>query len=730
MRAAAPVPVARSGAPPPWGVSRWRGLSGRAAQPAAHRPVAAPRALALALASAPPQSRGAPGASAATTATAYEVNIPRGETAGAVLVVDGVTIQAGDRDLMDDVQWRVMPRQRVGLVGANGCGKSTLLRALTGQRGVDGGKLVLANGVALAYLEQKGVSGSTRSVWEEAKSRMSHVLDAEAAMEAASAAMEAGEASAVEALQQAQMAFEAAGGYDVDKRIATVLSGLGFRQDQFTTPCTALSGGWQMRVALARTLLSPAGESSRSGGDGLLILDEPTNHLDAAACRWLTSYLQDCSGSVVVISHDEAILETCTHITEVRGSKLHQFTGSYSEFIAMRKLREEQALSAAASANAAIARTESFMAKWGAKTAFASAAKSREKSLAKLKENLVDEPAAASAYGGGDATKASMRFLPPPPCHREMLKLKDAVVGWNGTPLFAPLQLTIEKGQRILVLGPNGAGKSSMLRCALAGSDPLLSGSRIVGEGVRMAVFAQDLAQELPLEMRALDYVLDKARKEDGTITLEQGRKSLGSLGLTGDSAYRVIGQLSGGEKARVALAAFALIPYNLLLLDEPSNHLDAGTIEALASALQDFTGCIVAITHNTLFAKAMQATHILRVQDGTVTLAPNLGDADLHLGAKPQAAGGSAQGRGSPAASAASRATSSVRRRSSEADEMEEMRAQLRAERFAAAGNLDALDEAESKPKSKNERLAAKKQAEAKAAADKIAQKKRAPKR
>ena len=194
---------------------------------------------------------------------------------------------------MADVQWRVMPRQRVGLVGANGCGKSTLLRALTGQRGVDGGKLVLANGVALAYLEQKGVSGSTRSVWEEAKSRMSHVLDAEAAMEAASAAMEAGEESAVEALQQAQMAFEAAGGYDVDKRIATVLSGLGFRQDQFETPCSALSGGWQMRVALARTLLSPAGESSRSGGDGLLILDEvrasPLLHARCGAQRRMPS---------------------------------------------------------------------------------------------------------------------------------------------------------------------------------------------------------------------------------------------------------------------------------------------------------------------------------------------------------------------------------------------------------------------------------------------------------
>ena len=230
--------------------------------------------VATAVSAAQPHSRATQAASGGAATVATEFTIPRGETAGAVLVVDGVTIQAGDRDLMAEVQWRVMPRQRVGLVGANGCGKSTLLRALTGQRGVDGGKLVLANGVALAYLEQKGVSGSTRSVWEEAKSRMSHVLDAEAAMEAASAAMEAGEESAVEALQQAQMAFEAAGGYDVDKRIATVLSGLGFRQDQFETPCSALSGGWQMRVALARTLLSPAGESSRSGGDGLLILDE------------------------------------------------------------------------------------------------------------------------------------------------------------------------------------------------------------------------------------------------------------------------------------------------------------------------------------------------------------------------------------------------------------------------------------------------------------------------
>ncbi len=585
-------------------------------------------------------------------------------------------------------------------------------------RAVDSGRVVLSPSAELAFLEQVGVGGSTRTVWDEARSRMTYVLDAEAAIEAALRDAEAGLPNAAEALQDAQAAFENAGGYDADKRIANVLSGLGFKQADYTRMASDFSGGWQMRIALARTLLSPAGEASRSGKDagGILMLDEPTNHLDNAACAWLADFLRTSGGTVVIVSHDEALLETCTHIAEVRGGSLHHFTGSFSEFLAARKLREEQAFAQAMAAQAEIARTEAFMAKFGAKTAFAAQAKSREKMLNRLRESAGELPVAAAASGGGDRTKSSMRFPAPPPCHRELVILKDAAVGWGGTPLLSSMNLTIEKGQRILVLGPNGAGKSTLMK-SIAGSEPLISGSRRMGEGAKLAVFAQDLAQELPLEQPALEYVLDAARREDSSITTEMGRKALGALGLMGESALRPIGQLSGGEKSRVALATFALNPVSLMMLDEPSNHLDATTIDTLATALQAYEGAVLVITHNKMFASRLNATHILRVEDGKATLKPSIGglsDADFDA-AKP--AGPTA---GVP------RKTPKKQRAPSPEEELEEMRAAARQQRYELAGNADALSAADSKPRSKNERMAAKRDSEAKAKLDKQLAKKR----
>jgi ABC-type glutathione transport system ATPase component len=226
------------------------------------------RTAAAAVLEAPP----APALAQNDAAKRFEAAIPRGETSGAVLIVDQVSISAGDRDLMVDVDLRVMPSQRLGLVGANGCGKSTLLRALCGTRQVDGGRLMLSPEVAVGYLEQVGVGGSNKTVWQEARSRMTHVLDAEAAIDAALIGVEAGTPHAAEALADAQAAFEAAGGYDADKRIANVLTGLGFKQEEQHKLASEFSGGWQMRIGLARTLLSPAGESARGGGGGLLLL--------------------------------------------------------------------------------------------------------------------------------------------------------------------------------------------------------------------------------------------------------------------------------------------------------------------------------------------------------------------------------------------------------------------------------------------------------------------------
>jgi ATPase subunit of ABC transporter with duplicated ATPase domains len=238
--------------------------------------------------------------------------------------------QAGERDLLTDVSWKLMPGQRAGLVGANGAGKSTLLKAIAGLRGVDSGKLLIANNVSMGYLAQTAVSGSTRTVYEEVRNAMQQLVAAEAAMVAAAALFEAGDPTAPDKLADAQADFEAAGGYDVDRRIGTVLDGLGFSREQWDWGCDRFSGGWQMRIALACMLLSPAGQAATGSGSrgsgsgsagvggGLLLLDEPTNHLDAKAVAWLAQFLAASAATLVLVSHDEGLLEgACDRIVEV-----------------------------------------------------------------------------------------------------------------------------------------------------------------------------------------------------------------------------------------------------------------------------------------------------------------------------------------------------------------------------------------------------------------------------
>ncbi|KAL6751554.1 P-loop containing nucleoside triphosphate hydrolase protein [Haematococcus lacustris] len=602
------------------------------------------------------------------------LHVPRGETAGAAMVIDKVSIQAGDRDLLEEVSLRVMPGQRWGLVGSNGCGKSTLLKALCGFRPIDAGRLIVAPKVEVGYLAQTAVSGSQRTVYQEARSQMTSLLKAEEDMRLAERDLAAGDPTAAERLARAQDAVALAGGADVDRRIANVLTGLGFRHDQFHVSASQFSGGWQMRIALARLLLGEAGQAAAAGKVACLpaylpaCRDEPTNHLDSSAIRWLGNFLRTSGGTLVVVSHDEALLEdVCDHIVEqlgraqqeaaagqgragqVRGKKLHAYTGTYSHFMEQRALRDAQALATAAAQQAEIDKLETFINKFGAKASKAKSAQSKAKLADKLRAEKVEAPAAASAAGGGDRAKVHLRLPRAPPCFTDVLLLNNATIGWgtpdNGTqPLLQGVDLVIKKGQRVLVLGPNGAGKSTLLK-ALSGQLPLWSGTRKEGDGVKLGVFSQDLAQDLPLDKAALSYVEDVARQHNRATTQEQCRSALGALGLTGSMALQQIGVLSGGEKARVALAGFALVPSNVLLLDEASNHLDAATIAVLTGALQDFAGAIVAITHNPAFAASLNATHILRVADGRAVLSTNMGltDADFeHEGSGSSSSSGS----------------------------------------------------------------------------------------
>ncbi|KAG1680802.1 hypothetical protein FOA52_008135 [Chlamydomonas sp. UWO 241] len=503
--------------------------------------------------------------------------------------------------------------------------------------------MLVGHKIELGYLEQTAVSGSELSVWDEARSRMVDVIAAEKMLEDAGKAMEAGDPNAGEVLQRAQDAFDAADGATADRRVANVLTGLGFKEDQH----------------------------DKKGGSGLLLLDEPTNHLDKAAIKWLGSFLRKSSGTFVIVSHDEQLLQdACDHIVEVRGKQLHHYVGTFAKFLEQRAERDSQMAATASAQAAEIARLQTFVDRMGAKASKASQAQSRVKLIDKLKKEQVSGPTKASnkgagglqvsgptkasSEGAGDFKKVTLTLPKAPACHTEVLQLTGGVIGYGEAapgkePLLTSVDLTVKRGQRILVLGPNGAGKSTLMKVfqlsgpngagkstlmkALGGSLPMWGGKRKEGDGVRLSYFSQDLAQDLPLEMCPLDYVEMKARAHDPNITVEKCRQAVGALGLQNSMALTPIGVLSGGEKARAALAAFALVPCNCLLLDEASNHLDAATISVLTGALQDFQGAIVAITHNPSFAASLNATHILRVQNGRATLTDKIGplsDADF----------------------------------------------------------------------------------------------------
>jgi len=467
---------------------------------------------------------------------------------------------------------------------------------------------------AVGFLEQKGVSGSTLTVRAEVMSRMDRLMRATARLEAAEAAMTSCDIAdercleaATEELGAAGEEFSAAGGYTVDERIARVLRGLGFQEADFERSCSDFSGGWQMRIALARLLLSEP---------ELLILDEPTNHLDAAARTWLTGYLSRYTGTVLLVSHDDGLLRTAaTSIAEVRNRRLDIYKSrNYDQWQTEREEREAQRAAIYEKQQEEIAHLQSFVDRFGASATKASQAQSRVKMIEKLKAEAVGPPEGVERF------RPKLQLPRPPPCNFEQLQLSGAAFGWGDVPIVRGVDLAFRKGDRVVVRGPNGAGKSTLL-AALSGELPLLEGTRTEGDGLTLGFFKQDLAQELPMQERGMDVVQKAGWAVDSSLTVTQVRTVMGALGLSGDKSVRPVGQLSGGEKARVALACFALVPHNFLLLDEPSNHLDVETINSLTEAVRSFPGAVVVISHDRAFCEALSPTHVITVDEGRATM-------------------------------------------------------------------------------------------------------------
>jgi ATP-binding cassette, subfamily F, member 3 len=509
--------------------------------------------------------------------------LSRGDARGAALRLEDVSIFRGPSRILNNIDWRIEPREKWGLIGANGCGKSTLLKAITNEIPYDG-TVTIGTTQTVGYLQQTAVAGSTRTVFDEVASAMKDIQAARDALYLAEHAVAAhayknDDGSSLQqdlnALDQATRRYDRLGGYQQEKQVGEMLHGLGFTN--LTQPCSELSGGWQMRVSFAKLLLSKP---------SLALLDEPSNHLDRSARSWLAQYLrQYTDGAMILVTHDRELLESCQHIAEITSVGTMQVykSCSYSQYMALKEQRATQALVEYEKNADKAAKLQAFVDKYGASATKASAAQSRVKQLQKMQaQGLLDAPAQDIME---QRFKPKLHLpVPPKVIGNVLLALQnDAIVGYQEDnanfilPLISQVNLEIERGMKVLIRGPNGSGKTTLLD-TLRGTLPLLRGERFENESLRLGVFTQDLAQELDASHRAVDLVTEYARSgDDGDITISNqlARTVLGGLGLTGDKALRKVGELSGGEKARVALGMFALKPSNLYLLDEVSNHLD-----------------------------------------------------------------------------------------------------------------------------------------------------------
>ncbi|MBN1336618.1 MAG: ABC-F family ATP-binding cassette domain-containing protein [Deltaproteobacteria bacterium] len=519
--------------------------------------------------------------------------------------LEDVTLAVGGTELLVHVDLVVSPGDRIGLAGRNGTGKTTLLGALAGSVDPTAGRLRREPGLSVALLPQDAVRASPRPLWEEAVAAMARLAPLKERLDASEAALQAGRVGAVEALSEAMEAFRLAGGYAVDERVGEVLHGLGFRAQDDHRPCDTFSGGWRMRVALACVLLADP---------DLLLLDEPTNHLDVRARSWLAAYLAGWRRALVVVSHDRHLLDTaCTRIAEIRSRRLHLFRGTFSAWLCDRERRDLEARRAAALQAEKARRLRTFVDRNRADKATAGQARARQRVLERLEP--IQAPQQERIW--------HIRLPPTPPSAHVLVALRNVRAGWpDGPCVLEALDLEIERGMRLVLLGPNGSGKTTLIEI-LAGRLPLRAGQRRLGEGLRVGLFTQDQAADLPPEDTALDVLLQATP----LAAPEAIRSLLGAFGISGDDALRPLGTLSGGERSRVALARLAVRPHNLLLLDEPTNHLDALTAQVLGEALANSDTAMVLATHDRALAEAV-ATHVGRFEDGRL---------EVHAGTRPE---------------------------------------------------------------------------------------------
>jgi len=520
-----------------------------------------------------------------------------------VIQLSSLTKAFGDRTLLDHVTWQIDDRERVGLSGPNGAGKTTLLRMLAGLEEVDGGTIVKPVGLTIGYLPQDGLTHSGHTLREEAALAFKPLLDMRA--EIASLEERLGHDDTSEGEHESmltryadlQEAFRRSDGYSIDLKVTTVLRGLGFTESDLDKPTDAFSGGWQMRIALARLLL---------GRPGLLLLDEPTNHLDLEARNWLEEYLSDYPHAVIMVSHDRYFLDAVvTRITEIGMRTLTDYAGNYSAYVTERDARMERLRQQKRDQDEEIERMQAFINRFRYQATKASQVQSRIKMLDKIVP--IEIPP--------ERKRVRFHFPQCQKSGRMVLELKHLQKAYGAHRVFRDVTLHIERGDRIALIGPNGAGKSTLMRM-LSGVEAPDSGTRTEGHQVVMQYFAQD-------EATRLDPTLTVYQTLAGDAPIHMVphiRTILGGFLFSGDDIEKPVRVLSGGERTRLAVARMLLSPANTLLLDEPTNHLDLDSKDVLLEALEDFGGTLIFVSHDRYFVDKL-ATKIIEIghQDALV---------------------------------------------------------------------------------------------------------------
>jgi ATP-binding cassette subfamily F protein 3 len=516
---------------------------------------------------------------------------------GAMLSLEKVTVSFGARRVLDGVDWSLGTGERVAVVGRNGAGKTTLFRVALGAQELDDGKVERAHHVRVALLPQEALPLQGETALECAMGAFDAALDAAREQEELQHEIDAAGhddpqlPALVRRLDELHHHFAHSDGFRMKSEAERVLAGLGLTAKQMNAPLATLSGGWRMRVLLARLLLSDPTH---------LFLDEPTNHLDLPSLAWLEEFLSEFTGTLVVISHDRAFLDrTVTKVVELHDGALDLYSGNYSAYEIEKQRRRAALISAKELQDQKVAQLERFVERFRAKASKAAQARSKEKQLDKIERIVIDEEAAVIRF----------RFAPAPRSGQVVVKLEGMKKSFGDEPVFTGVDVEIERGEKVAVVGPNGAGKSTLLRI-LAGTEPIDAGTRKLDGRAAASFFAQHTAEALDLSATVYDEVRRAAPR---TLNDTQVRTLLGAFLFSGDEAGKPIRVLSGGEKARVALAKTLVQPFNLLLLDEPTNHLDLQGKEMLAKALAGFDGTVVLVTHDRHLIDAL-ATRVLEV--------------------------------------------------------------------------------------------------------------------